>query len=69
VAPDISIDDLKQFSSLTTTIDYASVHGVVQPKDAKANSVFQSQFVPTAVGVMHRLTMHEQKLQKGRNGW
>jgi len=69
VAPDIDIDELKQFSSLTTTIDYATIHGFVQTNDSKPNSVLNSQFVPDCTGVIHRLTIREQKLEKIRNAW
>jgi len=69
VAPHIDIDDLKQFSSLTTTVDYPTVNGLVQTNDSKPNSVLKSQFVPDCTGVIHRLTIREQKLEKIRNAW
>ncbi|CAF2816684.1 unnamed protein product [Rotaria sp. Silwood2] len=69
VAPDIDIDDLKSFSSLTTTIDYATVCGLVQTNDSKSNSVIKSQFVPDCTGVIHRLTVRIRKFERLRNVW
>jgi hypothetical protein len=69
VAPDIDIDALKKFSSMTTFVDYAAVHGLAQPNDAKSNSVLNSQFLPDYAGVLHRVTTSEQKLEKVRDVW
>ncbi|CAF0835538.1 unnamed protein product [Rotaria sordida] len=69
VAPDIDIDDLKNFSSLTTTIDYATICGLVQANDSKPNSVIKSQFVPDCTGVIHRLTVRIRKLERLRSIW
>ncbi|CAF1511118.1 unnamed protein product [Rotaria magnacalcarata] len=69
VAPDIDMDDLKNFSSLTTTIDYAAVHGFVQSNDSKSYSVLKSQFVPDYNGVIHRLIVRERKIEKFSTLW
>ncbi|CAF0972599.1 unnamed protein product [Rotaria sordida] len=69
VAPDIDINDLKQFSSSRTFIDYAAIHGIVRTNDSKSNSVLKSQFHPHCLGVIHRLTIREKKLEKLRNVW
>ncbi|CAF0806103.1 unnamed protein product [Adineta steineri] len=69
VAPDIDIDTLKKFSSSTSTIDLASVHGLVQVNDSKPNSVLKSQFISDSTGVIHRLTIREQRFEKARNVW
>ncbi|CAF0934736.1 unnamed protein product [Rotaria sp. Silwood1] len=69
VAPDIDIDELKKFSSLTTTIDYATVYGLVQTNDSKPNSVIKSQFVPDCTGVIHRLTVRIRRLERLRSIW
>ncbi|CAF4438819.1 unnamed protein product, partial [Adineta steineri] len=38
VAPDIDINDLKHFSKLNTSVDYAVVHGLVRANDTTSNS-------------------------------
>ncbi|UJR27929.1 hypothetical protein I4U23_009189 [Adineta vaga] len=69
ISPDIDIDALKRISSIQTTIDYATVHGLVQPNDSKTYSLLTSQFIPDCTGVLHRITIREQKLEKIRNVW
>ncbi|CAF1110158.1 unnamed protein product [Adineta steineri] len=69
VAPDIDINDLKHFSKLNTSVDYAVVHGLVRANDTKSNSVLQSQFLPHCLGVIQRLTIREKKLEKFRSIW
>jgi len=61
VAPHIDIDDLKQFSSLKTSVDYAVVHGIVRTNDSKPSSVLPSQFLPHCLGVIQRITLREKK--------
>ncbi|UJR21471.1 hypothetical protein I4U23_024556 [Adineta vaga] len=69
VAPDIDINDLKQYAASTTSIDYAVVHGFVRRIDSKPNSIITSQFLPHCLGVIHRLTIREKKLEKFRSIW
>ncbi|CAF1027139.1 unnamed protein product [Adineta ricciae] len=69
ISPHIDIDNLKNFSSKTAFVDYATVHGLVQPNDLKAHSRLTSNFTADCIGVIHRLTLHEQKLEKLQSSW
>jgi hypothetical protein len=69
VAPDIDINDLKQFSPSTTSIDYAAIHGIVRTNDSKLSSVLTSQFAPHCKGVIQHITVREKKLEKFRSIW
>jgi hypothetical protein len=69
VAPDIDINDLRHYASSKTFIDYAAVHGFVRTNDSKPSSVLQSQFLPHCLGVIHRLIIREQKLEKTGGSW
>ncbi|CAF0952381.1 unnamed protein product [Rotaria magnacalcarata] len=69
LAPDIDIDDLKQFSSSRTFIDYAAIHGIVRTNDSKPSSVLTSQYLPHCLGVIRRIVLREKKLEKLRDSW
>jgi len=52
-----------------TEHDYAVVHGLVRTIDSKNSSIIQSHFVSHCLGVIHRLTLREKKLEKYRQIW
>ncbi len=69
MAPEIDLDSMKKFPSSTNFVDYAAVHGLVRAIDSKNNSLLTSQFVSHIKGVIQRVTLREQKLEKIRTIW